>query len=84
MLVAVVLICSLASVPNPNDCTRNSATAVMRMPAEFGSPVACFTHGQAYLAASSVGQELGANDYAKVVCVPGRTIGASVREPSLK
>jgi len=84
MLVAVVLICSFASVSDPNDCSRNSTTAVMCVPAEFGSHVACFTHGQADLAASSVGQELGANDYAKVVCVPGKTVGASVREPSRK
>jgi len=84
MLAAVVLICSLASVPDANDCTRTSAIAVIRVPAEFASPVACFTHGQAYLAASSVGQELAENEYAKVVCVPGNTIGASVREPSLR
>jgi hypothetical protein len=58
MLAAVVPICSLASVPDASDCTRSSATAVMRMSAEFGGPVACFTHVQAYPAASSVSQEL--------------------------
>src|SRR6267143_2090309 len=45
MLTALVLICSVAVTPNVRDCTRASATAVMRLPAKFGNPAACFLYG---------------------------------------
>jgi len=59
MLTALVLICSLAATPDLSDCTRANATAVMRLPAEFASPVTCLMHGQAYLVQTSIGEELG-------------------------
>jgi hypothetical protein len=40
----------------------------MRVPTEFGTPAACFMHGQAYLAETTIGQELGENESVKVVC----------------
>jgi hypothetical protein len=35
-------------------------------------------HGQAYLAQTSIGQELGINDRVKVVCVRSETVDASI------
>ena len=62
LLAALVLICSVAITPDLADCSRANATAVMRVPAEFGNPVTCFVHGQAYLAQTSIGQELGQDE----------------------
>ena len=47
---------------NTGDCIRDNATTVMRVPAKFGNQATCFMHGQAYLAASSIGQALGSVD----------------------
>jgi len=79
MLTALVLICSLAATPDLSDCTRANATAVMRLPAEFASPVTCLMHGQAYLAQTSIGEELGENDRVKIVCARSETVRASIR-----
>jgi hypothetical protein len=79
MLSALVLICSVALAPDLRDCTRGNATAVMRVPAEFANPVTCLMHGQAYLAQTSVGQEIGDDERVKVVCARTETIDASVR-----
>jgi len=78
MLTALVLVCSAAVAPDLRDCTRYNATAVMRVPAEFTNPATCFVHGQAYLAETSIGQELIDSDHIKVVCVRKETIDASV------
>ena len=61
------------------ECTRNSATAVMRVPAEFGNPSTCFMHAQAYLAQTSFGQDLGANERVKIICVRSETVAASTQ-----
>ena len=79
MLTALVLICSVATTPDLRDCSRTNATAVMRVPAEFANPATCFMHGQAYLAETSIGQELGADDRVKIVCARSETIDARVR-----
>jgi hypothetical protein len=79
MLAALVLICSVAITPDLRDCTRANATAVMRVPADFGNPVTCFVHGQAYLAQTSIGQELGDDERVKVVCARNDMIDASIR-----
>jgi hypothetical protein len=78
MLIALVLICSVTITPDLRDCSPDNATAVMRVPAEFGYPIACLLHGQAFLAQTSLGQELGDNDRVKVVCVRNEKIGASI------
>ena len=79
MLTALVLICSVAATPEIRDCARHNATAVMRVPAEFANPVTCFMHGQAYLARTSLGEELGADDRVRVVCARSETLDASIR-----
>jgi hypothetical protein len=79
MLAALVLICSVAITPDLRDCTRANATAVMRVPADFGHPATCFMHGQAYLAQTSIGQELGDDERVRLVCARSDTVGASVR-----
>ena len=79
MLKALVLICSAAVTPDLRDCTRENAMAVMRLPAEFGNPATCFMHGQAYLANTSIGQQLGEKEGVKIVCARTETIGPSVR-----
>lgn len=80
MLTALVLICSLAVTPDLRDCTPHSATAVMRLPAGLGNPFACFLHGQAYLAGTSIGQELSEGDRIKIVCAQSKAIDASTRD----
>jgi hypothetical protein len=51
----------------------------MRVPAEFANPVTCLMHGQAYLAQTSVGQEIGDDERVKVVCARTETIDTAVR-----
>jgi hypothetical protein len=84
MLTALILICSATLTSDLQDCTRDNATAVMRLPAEFASPLTCFMHGQAYLAESSIGQELGGDDHIKIVCARSNTIDASVRPAKIR
>jgi len=84
MLTALVLICSVVATPDLRDCTRDNATAVMRVPAQFGHPAACLMHGQAYLAETSIGQEFGDNDRVKVVCARSETIDASAPRLTVK
>jgi hypothetical protein len=78
MLTALVLICSMAVTPDLRHCTRDNATAVMRVPAEFGHPVTCLMHGQAYLAQTSIGQEFGGDDRVKVICAQKEAVSASI------
>ena len=72
MLTALILICSLASVPDVGACTEDNASDVLRPPETFASPVACLMHGQAYLANAALGRELENNEAVKVVCVRSR------------
>jgi hypothetical protein len=51
----------------------------MLLPVQSGNPATCFMHGQAYLAQTSIGQELGANDRVKVVCVRSERVDASAQ-----
>jgi hypothetical protein len=73
VLTALILICSGAVAPDLGECTRSNATAVMRVPAEFGNPSTCFMHAQTYLAQTSFAQDLGPNDRVKIVCVRSET-----------
>ena len=79
MLARLVLICSVAITPDLRDCTRANATVVMRVPADFGNPVTCFMHGQAYLAQTTMGRELGEDERVKIICARGEMIDASIR-----
>jgi hypothetical protein len=78
MLTAFMLICSVTATADPQDCTRSNANTVMRVPAEFGNPATCFMQAQAYLAGSSIGRDLDANERVKIVCVRSETIAAAV------
>ena len=84
MLTALILICSTAIAPDLRDCTQKNATALIRIPAEFGNPTTCFMHGSAYLAETSLGQELSANDRVKVICVRSATIQASMQHSKVE
>jgi len=69
MLTALVLICSLAATPDLRGCTRDNAVDAIRVPESFGNPATCLMHSQAYLAETSLGRELTAQERLKVVCV---------------
>ena len=84
MLTALVLVCSVAAAPDLQDCTRSNATAMMRVPAEFATPIICLMHGQAYLAGTSIGQELGDGERVKIVCARSEAIDASVRRVGVR
>jgi hypothetical protein len=81
VLTALVLICSAAVAADARDCTRGNANTVMRVPAEFGNPVMCFMHAQAYLARSSIGRDLDANERVRIICVPRENVIASTPRP---
>ena len=68
VLTAVVLICSVLATPNLRDCNESNARAVMLLPEEFGSPITCAMHGQAYVAETAIGRSLAESDRVKVVC----------------
>jgi hypothetical protein len=69
MLTALILICSLASIPNLAACTQENALALVRDPETFAGPAACFMHAQAYLAQSAIGRDLSEDEIIKVTCV---------------
>jgi hypothetical protein len=69
MLTAMILICSLANTPNLADCSRDNARDVVWVPETFNNPVACFMHGQAYIAGTSIGRNLTADERIRVLCL---------------
>jgi hypothetical protein len=75
MLSALILVCSLTSVPDLGACNEQNALQVVRDPEAFISPVACFVHGQAYLAETALGRDLAEGEVVKVICAPNRTAG---------
>jgi hypothetical protein len=68
MLTALVPLCSIAVTPDLTDCAVKNAAVVVRVPGEFGHPANCFMQAQAFLAATSIAQELGSDDRVKIVC----------------
>jgi hypothetical protein len=84
MLAALLLICSVEVTPDLRDCTRDNATAVMRVPGEFGHPSTCLMQAQAFLAGTSIGKEFGDNDRVKVICARTETVNDSNRQLSIK
>jgi hypothetical protein len=77
VLTALILICSIAVTPDLSDRNRGNATAVMRVPGEFGHPTYCFVQAQAFLAATSIGEDFGPNDRVRIVCRPTETVDNS-------
>ena len=76
MLTALILICSMSVTPDIRDCTRDNAADVMRVPTEFANPMTCFLHGQAYLAETSLAQDLREGDSIKIVCARSQSVAA--------
>jgi hypothetical protein len=76
MLTALILICSVSVTPDIRDCTRDNATDVMRVPTEFANPMTCFLHGQAYLAETSLAQDLREDDRIKIVCARSQSVAS--------
>jgi hypothetical protein len=67
MLIALILVCSLATISN--DCSRDNALDVVYVPATFDSPAACMMRAEEYVANSSTGRELPKNEGFKVICM---------------
>jgi hypothetical protein len=80
MLTALVLVCSLAATPDLHDCTQANAVDVVRVPGEFANPATCFMHGQAYLAETTLGRGLTADDRVKVMCSRSSRVVARAME----
>ena len=76
MLTALILICSLQTIPDVRSCTCDNVVDAMQVPEIFASPATCFMRGQAYLADTSLGRDLTENERVKVVCV--RSASAAV------
>jgi hypothetical protein len=64
MLVAVILICSL-SIP---ECSPDTAIDVVRTPIESANPSTCFMQAQAYIARSSLADDLAGKARVKIIC----------------
>ena len=69
MLTAFILVCSLAITPELRNCDRNNALHVLQVPEQFGNAVMCIMRGQAYLAETSIGQEMSETEQVKVLCI---------------
>jgi hypothetical protein len=78
MLTAIVLICSLSVTPELRDCSRDNATSVLQVPEEFMLPSQCMMRGQAFVAGTSIGQELAREERIKVMCVRQMIVGRRV------
>jgi len=79
MLTALVLICSVSVTPDLRDCTRDNAVDVMLTPIQHANPATCFLHGQAFLAATSIGRDLGETDRVKIVCARATRASARIK-----
>jgi hypothetical protein len=79
MLTALVLVCSMAITPDLARCDRSNAVDVLRVPEDFGTPMTCFMHGQAYLAQTEMGRTLAEDERVKVSCVPTQRVDADLR-----
>ena len=79
MLTAIILVCSLAITPDLRECSRDNATNVLQVPEEFALPSQCFMRGQAFLAGTTIGQEMAENERVKVVCTPTHKLTAGRR-----
>ena len=55
MIMALVLICSLANFFIAMDCGIKNAVDVLRVPGEYSSLVTCFSRAQAFVGESRYG-----------------------------
>jgi hypothetical protein len=79
----MILVCSLAASPDLAACNRSNAVTVISVPETYGNPATCFMHGQAYLAETSIGRDLTADERIKVICArsPARATAATTPTP---
>ncbi len=85
MLTALILVCSLAFVPDLAACSEENALAVVRDPETFASPGSCLMHGQAYLAESGIGRDLSKSEAVKILCMrKGAVTSNSTGVPTVK
>ncbi len=73
------LICSVSVTPDLRDCTRENAIDVMRTPVETANPATCFLHGQAFVAQTSIAQDLRGTDRIKIVCARSASTSAKIK-----
>jgi hypothetical protein len=78
MLTALVLICSLTTTPDLRECNRDNAVHVFQVPEEFALLSMCAMRGQAYVAETTIGQELTNSESVKVMCIRHVTVGRQV------
>jgi len=59
MLTVLVLVCSMSVTPDYlRNCDRNNAVQVMQLPEQIASPSMCAMRGEAYIAGTTIGQQL--------------------------
>ncbi len=79
MLTVLVLVCSVSVTPDYlRNCDRNNAVQVMQLPEQIASPSMCAMRGQAYLAGTTLGQELAENERVKVLCIRSGIVAGHV------
>ena len=78
MLTALVLVCSLTTTPDLRECNRDNAVHVFQVPEEFALPSMCAMRGQAYVAGTTIGQELMSSESVKVMCIRHLPVGRQV------
>lgn len=83
MLTAIVLVCSLTATPDLQDCNRQTAVSVMRVPQEVSMPGTCLKLGSAYLANTQMGRDLTDDERVKVVCVPTEKLNHDFRQQAM-
>jgi hypothetical protein len=75
----LVLVCSMSVTPDYlRNCDRNNAVQVMQLPEPIASPAMRAMRGQAYLAGTTLGQELADNERVKVLCIKSGTVAGHV------
>jgi hypothetical protein len=82
MLVALVLICPLFASTEVTHCAWSKATAAIRLPGEFASPVPCLLHGHAFFSERSLAMHLSESEQVKVVCAPKGSMAAAIQRLS--
>jgi hypothetical protein len=70
MLTALVLVCSLTVTADIRQCDQTNAVDVLRVPDLFAHPAVCGLQGQAFLAQTTMGRRLRADEVTKVICAP--------------
>ncbi|MDR6288589.1 MULTISPECIES: hypothetical protein [Inquilinus] len=78
MFATVILVCA-AALPQ-RDCNRDTAVDVVAGPAA-SSPLGCGFGGQAMLASTALGPELGEGRYLKVLCIDRQRAQSQARLP---